>query len=418
MSHVIIFVIFLHFGGSCMNKAQKTLIDFILAAINEDYTNYTIDKSVNLELLYEEAVAHQVHALIYPTLLKHSNNTNLYKAFVESKKTEFLLDVAMEEAHANQMKQVLGAFFAKSIPVVILKGLVLRDYYPEPALRLMGDGDILVQKQDTQASKSLLLSLGYKEGKSNLRHTNFRLNGFKEIELHTILSDSELDYEGETFTQSIWDKTIQTNFLNVPTLKLSLYDQLIHLILHASQHMSSGGFGLRQLCDIALYLQVHLEDIDLDTLLNISLKYKIHKFSLAVLTVCQKLFCLNLPKLTLHELDESFIELFIQDIFNAGVFGRKTNERTGSNKLIKYMDAKNTKGKFSQVKYFFSFFFPSYRIIKRNYHYVIKHPYLLPIAWAHRMLRNIGQLFTFKLDHSLNHLQEGRFKLLLWLQLR
>jgi hypothetical protein len=27
-------------------------------------------------------------------------------------------------------------------------------------------------------------------------------------------------------------------------------------------------------------------------------------------------------------------------------------------------------------------------------------------------------LFTFKLDHSLKHLQESRFKLLLWLQLR
>ncbi len=401
-----------------MNKTQKALIDFILTAIHEDYTNYTIDKTINLAELYEEAMAHQVHTLIYPTILKYNNETTIYKSYFDNKKTDFLLDIAMEEAHANQIKKVLEEFHTRDIPVVILKGLVLRDYYPDPTLRLMGDGDILVKKQDVNASKVLLKSLGYKEGKSTLRHINFHLNGFKEIELHTILSDSELDEEGETFTDTIWANTVYTSFLNAPALKLSLYDQLVHLILHASQHMSSGGFGLRQLCDIALYVQVHLEEIDLDTLLNSILHYKIHRFSLAVLTVCQRLFHLNLPKLACYELEENYLELFIQDILNAGVFGRKTNERTSSNKLIKYMDAKNTNGKLSKAKYFISFFFPSYRIIRRNYHYVIKHPYLLPFAWLHRILRNIGQLLTFKPDHNLNHIQENRFKLLLWLQLR
>jgi hypothetical protein len=401
-----------------MNKAQSTLMDFILASINEGYTNYAVDKSTNLELLYEEAMAHQVHTLIYPVLLKYSKETNLYKSFVENKKMEFLKDIAIQEAHAEQMNRVLGEFHTRNIPVIILKGLVLRDYYPDPSLRLMGDGDILVKKQDVEASKILLQSLGYKSGKSTLRHIEFHYNGYPEIELHTILSDSEIDTVGETFTDTVWDNAILTTYLNTSTLKLSIYDQLIHLLLHASQHMSAGGFGLRQLCDIVLFLQVHMEDIDLDTILNITRKYHIHRFSLALFAVCQKLFCLNLSGLNLHELEEDFIDLFIQDIFTAGVFGRKTNERASSNKLVKYMDTKNTEGKFTKVRYFFSFFFPSHNIIKRNYHYVINQPYLLPITWFHRILRNTGNLFTFKLDHSLKHLQESRFKLLLWLQLR
>lgn len=401
-----------------MNQNQRTLMDLILAAINEDYANFTADKSLNIEALYEEAISHRIHTLIYPVLRKYSNDTGLWASFIQNRRQDFLKDIALQETHGNQMSTVLKEFYSNHIPVIILKGLVLRDYYPDPALRLMGDGDILVKPEDVETAKILLQSLGYKAGKSTLRHTGFQYEAYPEIELHTLLTNSEIGLAGETFTDTVWDHALPAFFLNAPVLKLSIYDQIIHLFLHAGQHMCSGGFGLRQLCDIVLFLQVHMEEINLEHLFTITAKYQIHRFSLALLAVCEKLFHLNLPTVRLKELDETFIDLFIADIFAAGVYGRKTNERANSTRLIKYMDTNNTQGKLGQIKYWISFLFPTSNIIKNNYHYVIKHPYLLPAAWIHRMARNLGKLFTFRIDTGVKNINENRFKLLLWLQLR
>lgn len=401
-----------------MNYIQNSLMDLLLAGINEEHTNLTIDKSLPIEQLYEEARSHQIHTLIYPVLAKYSKEYSFDETFMEMARKEFLLDIALQDAHATQMSEVLKAFHLHQIPVIILKGLVLRDYYPDPALRLMGDGDILVKKEMLEASKSLFLSLGYVPHKANLRHIGFSYGTFPEIELHTLLSDYEIDAITPTFSDHVWEHALTSTFLNIPVLRLSLYDQIIHLLLHASQHMNSGGFGLRQLCDLVLFLQVHREEINWETLLDLTSCYHIHRFSQALLLVCKKLFHLNLPLPHVQGLDENYIDMFIDDIFDAGVYGRKTPARASSSRMIRYMDTKNTQGKLFRVRYGFFFLFPSVRIMKKNYHYLRKCPFLLPISWVHRMARNLNKLVSFQVDSSVKQKNEKRFQLLLWLQLR
>lgn len=401
-----------------MNKIQGTLMNLLQAGINEDYTDFSIDKSLNMEYLYEEAMSHQIHTLIFPVLRKYSKELHIEEAFMEKRRKEFLQDVALQESHAEQMGKVLKAFHLNQIPVIILKGLVLRNYYPFPSLRLMGDGDILIKKETLEVSKELLKSLGYKPGKSTLKHLAFRYGSYPPIELHTLLSDCEIDGIGDAFTDSAWENALCSSFLDIPVLKLSIYDQLVHLILHAGQHMNSGGFGLRQLCDIVLYLQVHIEEINWNTLFHFTRKYQIERFSLALLAVCQKLFCINLSIPESAELEEAFLDLFIEDIFDGGVYGRKTTERFNSSKMVKYINKGNTKNRFGSLGNFFALLFPPSLKLRKNYPYIINRPYLLVLAWLHRMVRNAGRFITFRMGKDLNKINENRFRLLSWLQLR
>lgn len=399
-----------------MNTFQNTFIDLLLAGINHEYRNITLDTSIKPEEIYEEALAHQVHTILYPVLYKLCKEHNLHKAFMEQIHQEFLQDIALLEAHVRQVKQVLYQFHQHKIPVILLKGLVLRDYYPSPELRYMGDGDILVLKKDFERAKELLLSLGYKPSLQTLKHVSFRYKFYPEIEVHWILSDDDLE-GGNPFTDEAWKHAVPTFFQDIPVFKLSIQDQILHLLLHASGHMKSGGFGIRQLCDIYLYLQVHMEDINWESLLSLASSHHINQFTCALLAICQKLFHLNLP-LQLN-IDENYLDLFIDDIFEAGVYGCKTKTRTNSTKILKYKDDDiiKTVNKSNKLRFCIRFLFPPKKKLVKNYPYLLNHSYLLPIAWLHRIFRNIFKLTSFKLNKDLKEMNEKRLKLLLWLQL-
>lgn len=49
--------------------------------------------------------------------------------------------------HIKKISEVLSVFNDKSLPVIVLKGLVARDLYPRPELRTMCDADLLVHKE-------------------------------------------------------------------------------------------------------------------------------------------------------------------------------------------------------------------------------------------------------------------------------
>ena len=43
------------------------------------------------------------------------------------------------------------------MPVIVLKGLVVREYYPQPEQRSMSDADIFVKAKDLNKSKKILI---------------------------------------------------------------------------------------------------------------------------------------------------------------------------------------------------------------------------------------------------------------------
>jgi hypothetical protein len=137
-------------------------------------------------------------------------------------------------------------------PLVLLKGASFAGWlYPSPALRPMGDLDILVRGEDLAFVAHLAEELGYRTHECtdhalSLRH---RKSG-TYLELHTSLTSCP-DYLGVDI-ESLLDRSIPTTHL--PARTLAVEDHLLHLSLHGSfQH------GLRQpaanACDAYLLSQ-------------------------------------------------------------------------------------------------------------------------------------------------------------------
>ena len=138
------------------------------------------------------------------------------------------------------------------VPLVLLKGASFAGWlYPSPALRPMGDLDVLVRSEDLDYVAQLAKELGYQPHQStdhalSLQHRKTRTY----LELHTSLTSCP-DYVGVD-PRSLIDRSTPTVHLAARTL--SLEDHLLHLCLHGSfQH------GLRQpainACDAYLLSQ-------------------------------------------------------------------------------------------------------------------------------------------------------------------
>lgn len=417
-----------------MLEHSAVLIQLLTSAIYGKHPA-SISPMPDWAAVYEEAKAHQVHTLIYPLLEELPKEQMPDASFLESYKCEVLREAALQLLHIEQMEKVFAAFLEASIPVIALKGLILREYYPHPELRTMGDADVLVHTEDLQRAHKALTALGYRKGKACERHISYSIAGYNEIELHEILTLNEASEKKKHFSNTVWNNAHYDYVGEVPVLVLSVKDQILHLLFHTLHHVLISGIGLRQLCDLTLFLTAHLNDFAWEDILSEMKVYGWEKFTITLFCVCHELFNLPLPAFILHEAstDSSmYRQLLIEDILHSGVYGMRTKEREASRHIVMYMknhtlahstDLTETSFNKKPAEVFCNlllFFFPSPDKLNYRYRYVRKFPLLLPLAWLHRALHNLRQLsvlpFVYKKEFTKSY--EKRIKLLQWLQLR
>lgn len=95
----------------------------------------------------------------------------------------------------QELKTILKAFQQAGIPAVVLKGIDLAvDVYPDPALRVMTDLDVLIPYQLVPLALRLLSRLGYQKMAENHAHHHVLLHGGPQrqvpLELHWSLVDA------------------------------------------------------------------------------------------------------------------------------------------------------------------------------------------------------------------------------------
>lgn len=417
-----------------MKEHSKILIQLLSSAVNG--TNLPALRDLpDWTFVYEEAKAHQVHTLLFPLLEKLPPEHRPSPPLMETWKCETLREAALQLLHIEQMEKVFSSFSEAGIAGIALKGLVLRDYYPHPELRTMGDSDILIHREDTAKAHAALSALGYLRGQSCERHTTYSLEGALDIELHEILTETEELEEKTHFSTSVWAGALPVHIGKASALKLSVNHQIIHLLFHEIHHILLSGLGLRQLCDLTLYISAHSAEISWEEIMGEMREYGWEKFTVILLLVCRQLLGLSLSEpFSEGETIESaaYRQLLIEDIINSGVYGKRTGEREASRHILSYM--KNTSGEavpshrtdkaaqggISSVPKLFRFFFPSRNKLGYQYRYARKYPLLLPLAWLHRAFYNVKRLYLlpFVYNRETAAAYEERIRLLQWLQLR
>lgn len=284
-------------------------------------------------------------------------------------------------------------FFVKTlsengIKHLIVKGAVLRDIYPVKELRTSGDTDVVIQKQDYEKCKEILLANGF----TLSQDTGEELDMYYNDQYFEISNTFEyINNETKELFENPFDEKL--SYCEGYTYYLYPIYHLVYVLYHILKHIKNGGAGVRMLLDICVLFNNY--SIDINEFLKIMTSLNLEKSSKTIISICKKLFKLDVE--LEYTINEDIEEKLIDTIISGGVFGF-SNGNLGVVRLASTMSDKATV--FSSIKAFLGMFIISKDYLMKFYPYARRHKILLPVAYFNRLFnavfkrgkRNIGNI--------------------------
>lgn len=409
-----------------MNNTQEQIIYMLSAAVRKNYVNFKSDEKINWNEVIEEAEAHKVTSLIYSSINRAEVLNIMDEINLNILKKKVFKSSITQSSHIKNVASILEEFNNAGIPIIVLKGLVVRDYYPIPDLRTMCDADVLVHENDLEKVSSLMISLGFnqiKEKDDHGAHIVF-YRGSTIFEVHWTLINDRFFKGDKSFEDRIWDNTIEVKVGGVKALSLSLDDLAVHLCTHMAVHLAYSGFGVRQLTDLVVLVEKKGSEIDWTSFVSKAKESGVYKFSMAIFTICNKLFDMEIPEAIKKEkkLKDKYINQLIEDIFASGVHGKKDKDRVFANEFAFDQGEGAADSSSSIIKKFVNLLFPPISKMSDKYNYAKKFIILAPVAWIHHLIEGIlNKEYSFaskmKMVTSTLYIANKRNKLLRELEL-
>ena len=330
-----------------------------------------------LPLIYQEAYRLPGFSIPDPELKKRFQARALEKALRQVRQTNEFLTLLL---HAEE----------KGMRPVVLKGIVCRSLYPKPMLRPSVDEDILIPPEEVRRWHDFLLAEGLfaDEPEADLETADelsyHRAHSPTYIELHKSLfpasSAAYGDYN-ELFA-GCFARTIELQVEDVTLRTLSPTDHVLYLLCHACKHFLHSGVGVRQMGDIAEFIQAYGDAIDWEWVLERCREKKIEVFAAAVLQICRE-------HLTLKEMPGPFAGIeadgagLLEDALSGGLYGAEDEDRVHSSNLTLEAVAAGKQGR--SERGIWKSLFPGKAYLQSRYAYAARHAWLLPAAWAQRI---------------------------------
>lgn len=331
------------------------------------------------------AKAHNVLPLVYDTVYGHPNLVN--STALRSPVRQLVM---MQTIKTSQFMQLYNKLKGESCKPIVVKGLVCRRLYPQPDLRLSTDEDMLVLPEQFDLCRKVLYGFGLHsdmdedEQKSAYEVPFKQKDGSLYIELHKSLFPPSSDAYGDW--NRFFEKAVGRAIEMDEVYTLCHTDHMFYLICHAFKHFLHSGFGIRQLCDIAMYANAFGDEINWNDVYKNCSEINAQTFAATLFVAAEKYLVFSrekscIPQYFLNEaVDETNIMI---DLLSAGVFGGATMSRKHSSNMTLDAVSADKQGK-KAGKSLKNTLFPSAEKLKGRYPYLANKPYLLPIAWASR----------------------------------
>lgn len=409
-----------------MNNAEKQFVHILSAGIrgkaaDKIYENVEWDEVIDL------ANKHKVEGIVYLALRKSNLVSKIGEKRLSLLKQKAAITGIGQSRHISGLSIVFNKIIEENIPVIVLKGLVVRDFYPQPDQRTMSDADILVHKDDVEKVKNLLIDMGYifLEDHKASHHIALVHNRYPVIEVHwNLFKRDGFSNELEHYERLIWKRAIKVNVGEAEVLSLSYEDLALHLCMHMAAHLAATGFGVRQLCDLVVLVEKKGEEINWNSFIMKARMYGFEKFSLIMFLLCKEFFQMEIPKeLEIKSVNnKKYVVALIDEIFEAGVHGKKEMANQFATQVAFNFEDKDSNPTLGAIKRYFRFIFPRIDDMSDKYSYAKKVKVLAPIAWIHHLFSGIfASEYTFK--DKFEFLTKGaatavnRNKLLDWMEL-
>ncbi len=190
-------------------------------------------------------------------------------------------------------KYVVAALRESGIDTVVLKGASTAYYYREPELRKSGDVDLqLLDPSRIHDAERVLLQKGFRTNtRQNANHHLSMLSpdGI-EVELHSMLAEpfdnAEINRYLVQLTGRLGQHIQEREIMGVRLPVLSDGLQAFHLLIHMLQHFLRAGFGMKLLCDWAVFWNGAVEEKECALYRRLTADTGLENFSRMITSVC------------------------------------------------------------------------------------------------------------------------------------
>lgn len=265
------------------------------------------------------------------------------------------------------------------IDYILMKGYVVRELYPVPELRTFNDIDIVIRPEDRKRSHELMLSRGYQV------HTDWEpvFSYFKEQELYEIHTDimeidvsEKADYRGYFGNMWRYAQPIgEHSYCFTPEF------HFLYLLTHIAKHIHGSGAGVRMYLDVAAFVRRYDAEADWVWIAEQLRELKLFQFAAVVLTAVEAWFGIASP-MRHEKVSEVVMESFRDFTLEAGVFGHYNREDAMAG--LKHTNQEESAPRLRQL---LRRTFPAAKTIQTRYTYLQEKPWLLPVAWVHRLIK-------------------------------
>ena len=265
---------------------------------------------------------------------------------------------------------------------ILMKGAVLRDYYPVPELRTFNDFDIVIRPEDRERCHALMLEAGYTPavdwGPVYSYHREQVL-----YEIHTDIMEADVsdraDYRG--YFAGMWQHTVARE---EHCLEFTPEYHFLYLLTHIAKHISGSGAGARMYLDLGAFILHFGGRVDWAWIEGELKKIKLWQFARVAFTAVERWFGIASP-LSFEAAPDDVMAEFLAYTMEAGPFGHFQREDTMAN-----LKKNGEPGFLSRWKLLLERTFPAAETIRARYTYLQKMPWLLPVAWIHRLIITRG----------------------------
>lgn len=360
-----------------MTDEKLFLLDVLKAFIHEEKLNF--DKKLDWPKLMQLSTIHSVAGILEYMAIQ--NPCQRTAPVLDYLKKQCYANIAMFAQRTEKANRMVAKLNGAGIDHVLLKGYVVRNYYPVPELRTYGDIDILIKPEDRKKSHALMLEHGFSV-KTDWEPVYSYNSDLGLFELHTELL--EIDVSNKTdyreYFRNAWKHTA---CVKEHTFQLTPEFHFIYLMTHIAKHIYGAGAGIRMYMDIALFIKHFGDNVDWKYVEDELKKLGLSNFANVVLSVSEK--CLGvISPIALRDIEPETYENFMEYTMDGGIFGHFGRD---SGLII----LKNTE-KSSRLKTLSERIFPPANVVERRYTYIQGRYWLLPVAWMHRAIKNRGNL--------------------------
>ena len=384
--------------------AKNVFLLLLSDYVNERKICSIDNKNINYEQVYHVAEIHSLLGILAAVSNKYSLTFPIELA---KKMNLYLASSVMQSVNWDNLYFELSAAFEKeNIRNIIVKGPVVKRYYPDPDLRTMGDLDFVIQAKDIVNAQKIMQAKGFVAEEGCIDEYKFVRNGLC-VELHEDLTSKDfgtgIDYKQEMqfIFKAVKDK-------NKISQELTDECHLLYLILHIAQHLISEGCGIRQILDVALF--VKNSAVSMDAAWELLRKFNLEDLAHNIFFLCNKWFDVKCDEYTAPD---ELCQTLSDYIIDGGTFGFNANRE---NNLLYREELQ----KGSKLRVLLSRVFPSKEEARSKVvWYKNKPDWLLPVAWVMRWInlcmtnpRRVKEYFDslFKNNKSVTKEEYGMLK--------